>query len=465
MIRRFWKDSPITKLIVTGAAISVGIQLFGTALGYLLQVALARWLGAAEYGAYVYARVWVDILIIPSSLGFTYSAMRFIPSYIRLEEWSSVKGIVRSGQMITIGVASLLMIGGLFFATNAGIKDYFTIAFYRTSPLTLAFGLIPLLALVTLQSEYLRALNRIALAYVPLRIVQPLVLLLLALIVYTERNTLTAKLILQWHYLLLLIVLVIQHFALTKYLPSEIWGSKATTKIGGWMKISLPLLIGGSFYSINSYFDVLVIGAFRPEQEIAIYNAALRLAALITIPLIAVRTIVTPNAAGYHAAQDDKGLKSLYRQATILSSTAGFIACITLYVAGRYLLHFFGSEFTTGYVALQILLIGALIDTVVGPIGQILNVTGYHKQTLYLTGFSALINVGLNLALIPRWGMYGAACATSISIIFLNVALYQLGAHKLKLDHALATGILHIRRQFQLYQNRHTAFSEYPIRK
>lgn len=84
----------------------------------------------------------------------------------------------------------------------------------------------------------------------------------------------------------------------------------------------------------------------------------------------------------------------------------------------------FGSLYETAYIPLIILLVGQLINSGAGSVGLLLNMSGYERETARGMMVAAVLNVVLNLLLIPLWGINGSSLATSVSLIVWNVLLW-----------------------------------------
>lgn len=90
----------------------------------------------------------------------------------------------------------------------------------------------------------------------------------------------------------------------------------------------------------------------------------------------------------------------------------------------------FGLEFLSGETTLILLTIGFLFNAFSGTISPILNMTDYQKIFRNLTLAMAVLNIGLNYFLIPQYGIDGAAFASLLSQLFLNVmAIYYIKKH------------------------------------
>jgi O-antigen/teichoic acid export membrane protein len=93
-----------------------------------------------------------------------------------------------------------------------------------------------------------------------------------------------------------------------------------------------------------------------------------------------------------------------------------------LIIFNQWFLSLFGEEFKTGSIALIILCFIHLINSAVGSVGIIMQMTGKQKQYQYIAIISLGINLLLNFILIPQYGINGAAIATAISLSLWNVS-------------------------------------------
>ena len=85
------------------------------------------------------------------------------------------------------------------------------------------------------------------------------------------------------------------------------------------------------------------------------------------------------------------------------------------------MLSIFGEDFIIGKNALLILLIGQSVSVMSGSVGFILQMTGKEKIFQNILFLALLVNIGLNILLIPTYGILGAAIASTISIVFWNL--------------------------------------------
>jgi O-antigen/teichoic acid export membrane protein len=86
------------------------------------------------------------------------------------------------------------------------------------------------------------------------------------------------------------------------------------------------------------------------------------------------------------------------------------------------LLSLFGQEFVIAKTTLLILLIGQAVNAMSGSVGLILQMTGKEKVYQNILLIALVFNIMLNLFLIPKFGIEGAAIASAFSFLFWNLS-------------------------------------------
>lgn len=93
----------------------------------------------------------------------------------------------------------------------------------------------------------------------------------------------------------------------------------------------------------------------------------------------------------------------------------------------EWLMSFFGEEFREASTALVILALGQFVNIATGSVGYLLSMTGHEKDVRNNVFVSAALGIGLGFALIPAYGLTGAASATAIAIASQNLlGVYQV---------------------------------------
>ena len=187
------------------------------------------------------------------------------------------------------------------------------------------------------------------------------------------------------------------------------------------LKTAFPMMLSTSILLIMSWADSIIIGIFKTEAEIGIYNVSIKLAMISGIVLGAVNSIVAPKLSQTYNNGKKEEFKSIVKQSTRVIFFSSVPILIFLIAFPEFLLSFFGSEFIVGKTALYILLIGQIINAFSGSVGVIMQMTGKEKLFQNILILALFLNIGLNFLLIPNHGIEGAAIASSASIIFWNL--------------------------------------------
>jgi O-antigen/teichoic acid export membrane protein len=128
-----------------------------------------------------------------------------------------------------------------------------------------------------------------------------------------------------------------------------------------------------------------------------------------------------PRIAAEHARGDRATLETMLKRVTYWNVSLAIPAFAVLLLVPHALLRLFGPAYPAGATALVILAAGQLFNAATGPLGQVINMSGRPYLTLLNNAAVAALNVVGCLVLIPRYGMSGAACSTTASIVLVNL--------------------------------------------
>ncbi|HHP7229397.1 MAG TPA: flippase [Xenococcaceae cyanobacterium] len=402
-----------------GAAIALILQLSGIAVSYTMQVLLARWLGATQYGAYDYVinlGVFIGFL---AGLGLPNALLRFLPEYMVQEDWGKLRGIVW-GSWRYVLISSMLIAMIAVVIVVSWQKHNRELALVS---LLLGIATVPLWALIRHQQEMARGIKRMSLAYFPSKVILPL-LVILGIGFYRQNLSSTIALIITC--LSLALVLVAQLWLFKQQIPQQCLRVKPTYAPKEWFGVALPLLFNDSALVVLSQTDILMTGAMLGSFQVGIYSAALKTASIVNFLLAAVNAIAAPMFATLHAQEDYQGLKKLTRTVARWLFYPSAILALLLIVFAERVLGLFGSEFVAARGSMTILILGQLVNVGAGSVGYLMQMTGHHRQCAYVFGCSAILNLVLNGILIPLLGIKGAAIATALTMAVWNIWLHQL---------------------------------------
>jgi O-antigen/teichoic acid export membrane protein len=166
----------------------------------------------------------------------------------------------------------------------------------------------------------------------------------------------------------------------------------------------------------------LIVGYFRPEEEVGFYQASSQVSLLFAIILSATASIFTPLIVELYKQEKSENINELFKISTKwgLYLSIPFFLIIAL-TPGEMMSVIFGPEYLAGSQVLLILITGQMINVASGSPGQILIMTGNQLAWMRLSLMMLLLSLLLNILLTPVIGLNGSAIATAIGMGGLNV--------------------------------------------
>jgi O-antigen/teichoic acid export membrane protein len=389
---------------------------------FVTAVVLARWLGVAGFGAYSYAMGFVGLLSVIGGVGFGQLLVREIAAYQAGASWGRLAGIIRWTDRTAFFITgSLVLLGALVsWSIRARVDPLMLSAFWASLPL------VPLLVFTRLRQAAVRGLMRLVAGQTAESAVLPFVFLALIVIVAAVGGPAQP-----WMAMLLQIVAAAAAYlfaihALRRSFPQEAREVELVFDATKWLAASLGLFFITAVRVINARVDILLLGAISGSEAVGLYNAAARGAELVSLPLLIASVILAPRFASLYYTRRSKDLGRLFWQAcgTLMVSSAPLLAALIVF--REVALGFFGTGFLTAGTTLAILSLGQWVNASIGLSSLLLVMTGRERAAGGLVAGATVLNVTLNLLLIPRWGIDGAALATSLSLSLLNVSLLSV---------------------------------------
>ncbi|MCX7307260.1 MAG: polysaccharide biosynthesis C-terminal domain-containing protein, partial [Afipia sp.] len=209
--------------------------------------------------------------------------------------------------------------------------------------------------------------------------------------------------------------------------------------VRSWLKISLPIMMVEGFYLLLSYVDVLVLQQYRSSEEVGIYFAVVKTLAFVSFIHYAMSATTAHRFSEYHASGDKERLSAYIAHAIKWTFWPSVAATAMLLAFGKPLLWLFGEKFTAGYGIMYVAAIGLIVRSAIGPVERLLNMLGLQNMCALAYALAFVLNLVLCIMLVPSYGGYGAAAATSIALVFETVLLFWITRRKLGF-HVLAWG-------------------------
>jgi O-antigen/teichoic acid export membrane protein len=401
--------------LLRGVAGTGGLGIASKLLSLLSAIVLGRSLGSEGYGYYAFALAVVAFIAIPAQLGLPQLILREVAAHHARSEWALLRGLrQRSVEISTVAtLVGGVLGGGAVFLLADRIAALDPVAF------GIALLLLPLQVGLAITGTILVGLRRMVRGTWPANLLQPALFCVLLVVLVSGMTPARA--------VALNLICTATGFAVTLWLLRRYWPREATQitpefRTREWIGSLLPFTLLAGIALFSQKMDVLLLGWMTSASDVGIYNVALQGALLVSFPLTISHAVLAPNVARLHAQGDLVRLQRLVTLSTLAIALAAAAGAAVLLLTGEWLLaNLFGKAFAGGYTALLILTIGQLFSACAGAIGLFLTMTGHEKDTLRAVGLSAVLNLVLNLVLIPPYGIVGAAIATAVSQIVWNI--------------------------------------------
>lgn len=410
------------RLLLARVAIStLAVKVGSVGLGFALNVLLARTLGPEQYGTYIFSLSLITILILIGTLGMENAALRFVASYVSQEAWGLLRGFVSRGlQWVTTASFLIVLFSGIgIYLVKSSLQPSLG------SVLILGLPLVLISALLAFVSCCLQALNNryiVVVQSVPLlRNILFGVLVLAWVSINSGQMEATTTMAMNLTSATLVFVFIVIFFCLN--VPNQAKNTSPIFETRQWLVTMLPFLVLSGSGLIITQTDTIMVGIFLGPEQAGFYATAFRVAVLVTFGIASVNAVIAPMISRHYTQKNLRELQHIISLSAKVMFYFSLFAVIVLLVSGKMILGFFGPEFRVAYPALIILLLGQLIDSVSGSVGYLMTMTGHQREVVYVIGGCAILNIVLNIILIPYLGLVGAATATAISTILWNVIL------------------------------------------
>lgn len=189
-----------------------------------------------------------------------------------------------------------------------------------------------------------------------------------------------------------------------------------------------PLALSSvAIYSYYANIDTLILAFTHSNREAGLYSAPYRLFLVLNLVAVFAACAMLPTLSRFAADEEAASADHLLASSFGLLATYGLVALgIVELVGGDLLAGLFGSQFRTGSTTFVLLTAGVGWYSIGYPAGYSLIALGRNARFLQGAAVASILSVGLDLALIPPFGMRGAGFATLVA--FAAAALVWLRA-------------------------------------
>jgi O-antigen/teichoic acid export membrane protein len=197
-----------------------------------------------------------------------------------------------------------------------------------------------------------------------------------------------------------------------------VWDNKL---LGSLFKIALPFALAGIFVRVYSYLDQILLSVLIGDKSLGWYSVPSKITYAFQFLPAAFAAAIYPAMSSYYLCDKEK-LKKIFEQSMFILiflaiPAALGIACL----ADKIILTLYTDEFIPSILALQIIIFSLVPMFLNYPAGSILNACDKQAHNTFNMGVTMVLNIILNLILIPHYQHYGAALAALLSLSLLFI--------------------------------------------
>lgn len=431
--------------IVSGFLSVLSGKLGVMLLGVLITPVLVRILGSELYGDYALLLSLLAVITTITHAGISAGIRKFIAEERTEDRWKDqvFAFYARFAAALALGAAVILVLFGRYGPAESLFGEGFSVYFYFLA-----------VVVVTGQLFYvtrytLMGLNREHLSE-PLTVVKRVIYgvfgLSLAYIGYDIVGVLTGTAIASLVCGIAAAWLLRSHINIQTVLSPlpDTFSRLELLSFNAYNTIFILLTI--SLYNV----DILLLQPIAGSEQTGLYKAALVVAEFLWLVPQAVQIVFIHSASKRWSRGETELISEMANVATRFTLAFTLLLVIGLAaLAPEFIIVYFGDEFTGAVTPLLLLLPGVMGFALARPMYAIGQGKGELRILIVATGAAAVINLILNIVLIPRYGMSGAAVATSIGygsmFVFHVIAARRIGfdpINDLRVSRIAATGVI-----------------------
>jgi len=189
----------------------------------------------------------------------------------------------------------------------------------------------------------------------------------------------------------------------------------------GFWRFTIPRGIASLASITLQRIDIVLVAIIMGPAAAAVYTAATRFLVAGQLGNMAISMAAQPRFTELFALGDRRSANVIYQVTTAWLVLLTWPLYLLAVVYGPEILTVFGHGYRAGASVMLILGLTMLLATICGQVDMVLITTGRSSWSL-INGLLAVgVNVGLDLVLIPRYGITGAAIGWAIAIIVTNL--------------------------------------------
>ncbi len=394
-------------------AVTYSGQLFGSGIGFLVQILLQRKLGAGDYGLLGLAGSVGMLTAVITDLGISHAMVRFASRHLAEHRADLAMAHFAAGFWMRMALAAVVALVG--FASSALVAEY---VFHKPDlhwPLACQFLAVFTGTAYGFWVFFIQAWQRFKLR----SLIQVLVALgklgvfgLMWLFNVVTPST-AVLLDLGMSGVGFVAGMAVSPRGLFQ-VPRATWTRAARADILPWCKYTGVMIVGDVMFN---ELDTFMLGIYASEEVVGVYRCAWTYAMVLGFLNSSVSSVLFPKVT---AITTDQELRSFMRSIVKMTSLLAVCTLPALPFLSWWI-PYYDVKYADAVPVFYVMYVGIVFELVVGPMHYALY-TLDRPQVLVINAFAKILMNGVgNVFLIPLYGAFGAAGATIVTRVFGGV--------------------------------------------
>ena len=403
--------------VAKGGGITLVGKTFTNASKFATAFLLARLLGAEHYGSYQLTLNVVTLVADLALLGLDTALMRYVAIAVSRSDQKRTWGTLQIGLGIPLLLSIIASVG--VFALSYPVAEQIFHDISLAPLLQLAAVIIPFSSMGDALTGAVRGFKNMRYPVYAKFIIQPI--LKIILIVGAAVTGLKVQYAIGIFGAGELVAAAMLVYYLNKLFKLNRPAMAAERPFREVLTFTIPDWIAGIMDTFRLNIQSILIGSLSSIAGVGVFAVADQLNVIGHDFYTSINASAKPYIAELHDRGDDKQLERLYQATSKWSLTVNLPFFLLMVLFPVPVLSIFGKSFEGGAIALIIMAWASLVDVGTGMCGAILNMTGYTGLKLANNILSLVLSILINVILIPRWGIVGAAVSALSATLILNL--------------------------------------------
>ena len=403
--------------IAKEATISFMSMGFGSGIGYLFVLILARWVGPVYLGVFSLASALMRFAEVIGKAGLDIGVMKYVTENLGNNMVEEGKAVIRSsikmGFILSLISAAILIILSKWLAIDVFTSGQLLRQVLICNAIGLPFSVTMLIIAGATQAFKLLKYKALV-----INIIVPIMNLIAMLIGLQISNQVAITIPILFSSI---IGFGFIFYFLQRFVTINLNDVKTSVFRVDLLIFSYPLMFVTIIGTAMHWMDIYMLGYFFDNTTVGLYHPSARTAGLLRMILVAFTGIFTPIIADLFAKKDQSSMVHLYQLVVRWIMTISIPLFLLIIVFPTKVMLLFGPQYQESHKILAILTTAVLIQSFIGPSGPTLTMTGFPKINFMNSIAVLIVNLFFNIILIPAYAGFGAAIATLISMSFLGL--------------------------------------------